>query len=144
MILRLAAILLVLFFACQPNMTNDTFKQTKFAEDVKALKLEQVFSSPDRKHFLGIFYDESRTMSGIKVVKLFNSDSVSVDEAYYGAHPLEVVNWSNSGIVLNAGVFSAHGDSSIRKKYLDGSVDRNSILGEYNLYYQKDYNYRPK
>jgi|SRR5215203_4496342 len=144
MVLRIAALLMIMFFGCQSRSTDDTFKPTKFAEDVKTLKLEQLATSPDRKHFLGIFYDESRSMSGIKVVKLYNSDSVSINEAYYGAHPLAVDHWSDSGIVFNAGVFSAHGDSATRKRYLDGSVDHNTTLGSYKLSYLKDYDFRTK
>jgi hypothetical protein len=144
MIFRIARPLLFVFFGCQYSSTDDTFKPTRFAEDVKRLKLEQVSSSPDKKHFLGVFFDESRSMSGIKVAKLYNMDSVSVSEAYFGAHPLEVSSWSNAGIVFKAGVFSAHGDSAIRKRYLDGSVDRNAKIGEYKVFYQKDYDFSPK
>lgn len=144
MIFRIAGPLLFLIFGCQSRSTDDTFKPTRFAEDVKTLKLEQVYSSPDRKHFLGVFYDESRSLSGVKVVKLYYMDSLSTSEAYFGAHPLEVSSWSDSGIVFTAGVFSAHGDSPTRKRYLDGSVDRNTKIGEYNVYYQKDYDFRPK
>ena len=144
MILRLATPLLLFIFGCQSGFPDDSFKQTRFAEDVRTLKLEQVSSSPEREHFLGVFYDESKSMSGIKVVKLYNSDSVSIDENYYGAHPLEVDHWSDSGIVFNAGVFSAHGDFANRKRYLDGSVDRNEKLENFSVYYQKDYDFRYK
>jgi hypothetical protein len=144
MVVRIAIFLLILFTGCQLGSTEKSFKPTKFTEDVKTLTLEQVSTSPDRKHFLGIFYDESRSMSGIKIVKLYGADSISASEAYFGAHPLEVEKWSDSTIVFNAGVFSAHGDAAIRKRYLDGSVDRNTTLGNYKLSYLKDYDFRTK
>ena len=144
MVVRIGVSLLILFSGCQLGSTDNPFKPTRFTEDLNTLKLEQVSTSPDMKHFLGIFYDESRSMSGIKVVKLYSADSISVSEAYYDAHPLEVDNWSDSAIVFNAGVFSAHGDSATRKRYLDGSVDRNTTLGKYNVKYQKNYDFKPE
>jgi hypothetical protein len=109
---------------------------------VKTFKLEQVSTSPDMKFFLAIFYDENKSMSGIKFVKLYRSDSLSVDEAYYGAHPLELNNWTDSEIIFDAGVFSAHGDSVYRKQYLNNSIDSDSTLGIYKIKYNKNYNFK--
>jgi hypothetical protein len=143
MIFKFSAPLIILIFGCQSLSNDHTFNPAKFSEDLKALKLEQVVTSADGKHFLAVFYNESRSMSGIKVVKLYGADSISVDEAFYGAHPLQVENWKDSVIIFNAGVFSAHGDSAARKRYLDGSVDRNTSLGKYKISYLKNYNTRP-
>src|SRR5690606_5805585 len=141
-IARIASpLLFIIFIGCQSSTTDTTFKPTSFAEDVKTLKLEQVFDSPDRNNFLGIFYDETKSLSGNKIVKLYSTDSISIDECYYGAHPLEVDHWTDSGIVFMAGVFSHHGDSLARKRYLDWSVDGETILGRYNVKYKKDYNF---
>ena len=136
-----APLLLILFIGCQSSTTNNTFKPTRFAEDVQTLKLEQLFTSPDKNNFLGVFYDENKSMSGIKVVKLYNTDSISIDECYYGAHPLQVDSWNDSGIVFRAGVFSHHGDSLARKRYLDDSVDPDTVIGRYTVRYKKDYNF---
>jgi hypothetical protein len=45
---------------------------------------------------------------------------------------------------MNAGVFSAHGDSTYRKIYLDGSVDKNKSIGKYQIEYKKNYNFKTK
>ena len=45
---------------------------------------------------------------------------------------------------MNVGVYSAHGeDEEQRRLYLDGSVDKNAKLGQYRLFYIKDYNLNP-
>jgi hypothetical protein len=116
----------------------------KFIDDVKEMELEQVVSSADKKFFLGVYFDERGSLSGHKVVRLYDGrDSLSVDEANYGGHPLEVVAWGDSTITFKARVFSAHGDSAYRKWYLDASVDKNKRIGSFAIRYQKNYNSWP-
>jgi hypothetical protein len=142
--IRITVLLLIILSGCQSDSTEKTYNPTKYSDDIRNLKLEQVSTSPDHRSFIGIFYDEGKSLSGRKIIKLYGTDSMSVDEAYYGAHPLEVYKWVDSVIILDAGVFSAHGDSTYRKLYLDGSVDRNKTLGNFKVKYQKHNNYEPK
>jgi hypothetical protein len=133
------------FFSCSITDKNKReFISTKFIDDLNQYKLEQKFNSPNNKDFIGIYYDETRSLSGIKILKLYSGDSSSVAELYFGAHPLEISNWVDTFIVMNAGVFSAHGDSTYRKIYLDGSVDKNKSIGKYQIEYKKNYNFKTK
>jgi len=130
------------FFSCHDGKIKNDFLSSRYNDDLIHLQFEQKVNSPDGKKFIGIFYDDSKSMSGIKIIKLYNADSLSVDELYYGAHPLLIENWNDSVILMKAGVFSAHGDSVFRKLYLDGSVDKNTSIGEYKIEYKKDYNFQ--
>ena len=143
---RLTYLLLLLHFGCQEHHEKDDpplKSPTRFAEDVNKMILRQVSKSPDSLYFLAVYFDESRSLSGNKVVKLYGKDSVSIDERFYGAHPLEVVGWNDSTVVFRAEVFSAHGDSTMRKRYLDGFVDRNKRIGHFTIRYQRNYNSWP-
>ena len=75
---------------------------------------------------------------------MYSGDSTSIAQLYYGAHLLKISKWTDSLILIDAGVFSAHGDSVQRKLYLDGSVDKNKSLGNYQIKYNKDYNFKIK
>lgn len=143
---RLIYLLLFLQFGCQEHQEKDnppSKSQIRFVDDVKKMILEQVSKSPDSLYFLAVYFDESGSLSGNKVLKLYNKDSMSIDERHYGAHPLEVVGWKDSTIVFKAEVFSAHGDSAYRKWYLDASVDKNKRIGRFAIRYHKNYNSWP-
>ena len=106
------------FFSCNSTDKNKReFISTKYIDDLNQYKLEQKYNSPNNKDFIGIYYDETKSLSGIKILKLYSGDSSSVAELYFGAHPLEISNWVDTAIVINTGVFSAHGDSAYRKIY---------------------------
>lgn len=145
--MRITLILLLLTFGYQEHLEDaDAASKlpTRFAEDVNKMILRQVIKSPDSLYLLAVYFDESGSLSGNKVVKLYDKDSVSIDERHYGAHPLEVLAWKDSTITIKAGVFSAHGDSAYRKWYLDKSVDKNSRIGFFDITYRKEYNYHIK
>jgi hypothetical protein len=73
-------------------------------------------------------------------MKLYSMDSISIDEAHFGALPIEIKKWENLNIYLSIEVYSAHGDSTTRKRYLDNSTNRNKRLGPFKLFYEKSYN----
>lgn len=142
---RLTYFLLFLHFGCKEHLEENAVLKppTRFVDDVKKMILEQVSNSPDSLYFLAVYFDESRSISGNKVVKLYGKDSLSIDERFYGAHPLEVVGWKDSAVVFKAEVFSAHGDSASRKRYLDAFLDRNQNIGHFAIRYEKNYNSWP-
>ncbi len=142
----LTYLLLFLHFGCQehPEKDDPVLKPpTRFADDVNKMILRQVSKSPDSLYFLAVYFDESRSLSGNKVVKLYGTDSLSVDEALYGAHPLEVVRWNDCTIICKVEVFSANGDSTFDKQYLDAFLDRNKKIGHFVIRYEMHYNSWP-
>ena len=135
----------ILFLSCSDtDSSKRKLISTKFIDDVKQYKLEQQISSLSNKHFMAIYYDETKSMSGVKILKLYNKDSFSIDEKFFGAHPLKISNWTDSIVWIDASVFSAHGDSLYRRIYLDGSVDKNKRIGKYKIEYNKNYNFGTK
>ncbi len=116
-----------------------TFRSTRFRNDTVEFKLVEVASSPLHDGFLALLYDENSSMSGNKILKLYSTDSNSVAELHYAAHPMELVSWNDTLITFAASVFSAHGDLKYRRWYLDNSVDGKRVLGRYRIAYEKEY-----
>ena len=77
--------------------------------------------------------------SGNKVMKLYSSDSLSVDECFYSSHPLEITDWNDSLLIIKCSVFTGHGDKAYRKWYLDNSIDKNDEIGNFKTIYMKNY-----
>lgn len=75
-----------------------------------------------------------------KIVKLYSRDSISIDEKYYGEHPMVVAELVDSSITFIACVYDAHGDSIYRKWYLDNSVDKNIKIGRHKITYRNNHN----
>lgn len=125
---------------CYPKNKSD-FVATKFVSDTTNLKLRQVVENLCKNQFIAVYYADSDWSfgSGNKIVKLYSSDSISIDERFYGAHPISIINWTDSTIIIKCSVSSGHGNQQYRKWYLNNSVDKNEKLGQYNLIYKKNY-----
>ncbi|MFC0878912.1 hypothetical protein ACE01N_20125 [Saccharicrinis sp. FJH2] len=135
----------IIISACSSGETSykkPDFISTDFKDDTANYKLRQLIDNPNGDDFIAVFFKESSMSfgSGGKIIKLYNKDSISIDECYYGAHPLIAKTWLDSTIILECKVYSAHGDSINRRKYLDSSVDKNDIIGHYHIDYIKNYN----
>ena len=125
------------------SIKKNEFVSTNFKADTCNLVVRQIYKNPKQNDFLVVFFKESSMSfgSGNKLMKLYNSDSISVDECFYGAHPLIIKDWNDSLIYIDVEVFSGHGDSTYRDWYLDNSVDKNDNIGGYKIHYNKNYNY---
>ena len=134
----------VLLWSCVERNaeTKPEFISTKYQSDINKHTVIQLFEDPNSNDFIVVFYKESSMSfgSGNNIIKLYSKDSFSIDENFYGAHPLEVSYWKDSIIFIDCSVYSAHGDSIYRKKYLDNSVDKNMAIGKYKIEYIKNYN----
>src|SRR5688572_2730318 len=112
--------LFILFFLlfisfCIKKFLFKEFIATKYTDDLKKYTFLQYILSPSQKEFIGVFHDESGSLSGNNLIKIYSPDSMSYDELYYGAHPLEITSWTDSAIIIKASVYSVHGDSAYRK-----------------------------
>ena len=139
------AIIVIIILSCSSRETRykkPDFISTDFRADTSNYKLRQLISNPGADDFVAVYFKESSMSfgSGGKLIKLYNKDSISIDECYYGAHPLIATSWFDSTIIFECSVYSAHGDSAYRRKYLDNSVDKNSMIGKYRIEYVKNYN----
>lgn len=136
-------ILIGIFLVCckESQPEKPEFVSTKFVNDTTDLKLRQVIKLVPDDNFVAIFYKESSMSfgSGNKFMKLYNKDSVSIDECFYGAHPLGITDWNDSTLIIKCAVSSGHGDKKYRKWYLDNSVDKNDKIGDLNIIYMKNY-----
>lgn len=136
-------ILIGVFLVCCKEKQSDRpeFIPTKFINDTTDLKLRQVIRLTPSDNFVAIFYKESSMSfgSGNKVMKLYTKDSISIDECFYGAHPLGVTDWNDSTLIIKCAVSSGHGEKEYRKWYLDNSVDRNDQIGDLKIIYMKNY-----
>ena len=128
-----------MLLGCDGSGSERAFRSTRFANDMKEFKLEEVASSPLHDGFVALYYDENSSMSGNKILKLYSKDSVSIADLFYRAHPMELVSWNDMLITFAVGVYSAHGDLKNRRWYLDNSVDGKHLLGRYRIAYEKDY-----
>lgn len=132
-------ILIFLFLiSCSVNQQKKDIG-TIFSNDIKEDSLLNIVSLPDRKEFIAKFIYPAGLSYGVSL-KLYSTDSVSTDVLYFGEHPLTITSWNDSTIMIDACVFSVHGDSAYRKFYLDNSVDKNRQLGKYKIKYSKMYN----
>ena len=137
-------LIIMLFGNCTGKIIDNKldFISTNFISDTSKFELEQVYMNPKSKDFVAIFFNESSMSfgSGNKIMKLYSKDSMSIAECFYGAHPLEIINWLDSTIKIECAVYSAHGDSKYREWYLDQSVNKNGKIGQYKIDYIKNYN----
>lgn len=131
---------ILICFGCSVEPKPD-FVPTKYVSDTTNLKLRQVVKNRTSNQFIAVYYADSEMSfgSGNKIVKLYSSDSISIDECFYGAHPLGVTNWTDSTIIMKCAASAGHGNRQYRKWYLANSVDKNKKLGEYRLIYMKNY-----
>jgi hypothetical protein len=128
--------------SCRESQSDrPEFISTKFINDTIDLNLRQLINISPKGNFIAIFYKESSMSfgSGNKVMKLYSRDSLSIDECFYGAHPLAVTDWNDSTLIIKCSVSSGHGDKTYRKWYLDNSVDKNTMIGDLNIIYMKNY-----
>lgn len=133
-----------LMSACSLSEEEQAFVASKFRDDTERYRLDQIVTLPSGQRFVAVFYDPNSSMSGNRRVLLYSEDSVAQDALFYGAHPMEIANCTDTSITMKVGVYSAHGeDEEHRRWYLDGSVDKNVEIGQYHLFYIKDYNLHP-
>src|SRR4051812_20990455 len=91
-------LLLLVVTGCHENRTKPEFILSKFSDDRKRYTLRERFNSPVTKEFICIFYEDKGATAAGKIMKLYSADSTSIDERYYGEHPLNVVRWNDSTI----------------------------------------------
>jgi hypothetical protein len=130
--------LLLTMCGCSDEPARPAFVPTKYADDLTQDTLRQMVHSPLNKEFIGIFW-KVRGLGGHKVLRLYSADSISIGELNYGEHPMEIVSWKNTLIVLNACIGSSIENSAYNRWYLDNSVDKNNHIGSYKLVYHKSY-----
>lgn len=137
----LTFIMIYICFSCN-DLDKKTSNPTTFSSDSSIMTIQQFLKNPYSEDFLVVYYKESSMSfgSGIKVLKLYSSDSIAIDENFYGAHPLTIKNWSDSTILMHVEVFSSHGDSLYRRTYLNNSIKGKTSIGNYAINYMKDYN----
>jgi hypothetical protein len=92
-----------------------------------------------RGEFVALYFDENRSLSGNRILRLYSRDSVFIEELLYGAHPMEIISHSDSSITIEVGVCSGHGDLAYRTWYLDHFTSSNPKIGQYRIHYIKDY-----
>jgi hypothetical protein len=130
-------LLLIAVISCSDS-TEKKFVATKYSDDLDSLTFRQIYSSPINGEFIGIFW-KPWGLGGHKVLKLYSADSISIAELDYGEHPMEIISWKDSLIVLNAYTWGSKEDSAYIRWYLDNSVDKNNRIGIYKLIYHKSY-----
>lgn len=132
----------LLLTSCKVGQSdNPVFVSTKYTKDTVDLELRQIVNLSSNGDFIAIFFKESSMSfgSGNKVMKLYSRDSLSVNECFYGSHPLEITDWNDSSLIIKCSVSTGHGDKAYRKWYLDNSVDKNDKIGNFKIIYMKNY-----
>jgi hypothetical protein len=142
-LLKIYGIIIIGLFLtnCKDNQSDKpAFVSTHFTKDTADLELREVVNLSSNGNFIAIYYKESSSFgSGNKVMKLYSEDSISIDECFYGAHPLAVTHWNDSTLIIKCAVSSGHGNKAYRKWYLDNSVDKNDKIGDFRISYMKNY-----